>query len=86
MYEYSFESGVIGSRKEKFSIATPKVKDVSDIKVEVIEQTPTLIHSKSTFPDGLTMETKTWSNRVELTTNREIRILEDGSMSLELDN
>ena len=65
MYEYTFTNGA-------GSIDTSFCKNFADIKQELISQTDSCIHRRSTYPNGFVLEVLQYSNKFVIRTNREL--------------
>ncbi len=76
MFKYTFLSGDI-------KINTPFCTNFNDIKRE-ITQTPECIKSKSTYPNGFTIKSVQYADKIEITTNKELIDNGDGSFSVNL--
>ena len=77
MFEYTFTDGEI-------KILTPFCSDLSQIKHEVISQTPDCIHSISTYPNGFVIESFVYNNKIIHKTNKPLVKNSDGTFSVQL--
>lgn len=76
MYKYTF------SGPGKLNIQTPKVNNLDEIK-KVFQQFPDHIESHLEYPNGLILDTVTYADRIEYTSNRPLIVLEDCSIAFE---
>ena len=76
MYKYTF------SGPGKLNIKTPKVDNLEEIK-KVFHQFPDHIESHLEYPNGLILDTITYADRIEYTSNRPLIVLEDCSIAFE---
>lgn len=72
MYTYIFEGA-------GFEIKTPGVSDFSQIKKEIIAQTPERNVFRSTYPTGLVLEVEQDATRTVIYSNRPLTQNPDGS-------
>ncbi|MBS5934911.1 MAG: hypothetical protein KIC94_18770 [Clostridiales bacterium] len=76
MFEYTFENS-----DGDFKILTPFVKDMSEIKKESIQKAD-CIHDKSTFPNGVVLETIQYATKVVVKCSHELINNNDGTYSI----
>ncbi|MDB2085885.1 hypothetical protein [Clostridium paraputrificum] len=76
MFEYTFPA------VEGLHINTPKVDDFSEVKVKVIEQTPTKVHSIAEYPNGVIFETISYIDKLVVRCNHEIIDNHDGTYTV----
>lgn len=79
MHKYTFDKSV-----GKISVKTGFSDDMSDVKLEVIEQRPGFIHSVSTYPNGYILESKQWPDKIEIISSHPIDVDEDGSLFINM--
>lgn len=85
MYHYIFRNDVGPGGKKELKIDTKGfVKDMSEVKFEVIEKTDDFIHSKSTYPNGLVIETKVTATEIELYTSHPIVLGENSELKFSI--
>lgn len=73
----------IENTSKDFLIKTPEALDIPNAKVEIIEQTPTKIHTRNTFANGFVYESVLTEDGCEVTAN--CPIVFDGSTGFHFD-
>jgi hypothetical protein len=76
MYKYVF------SGPGAFNIKTPQVNDISEIKTNM-KQFPDHIESHFEYPNGLILDTITYANKIEYSSNKRLIVAEDCSIIFE---
>lgn len=76
MYEYSFTNGKKKIDTSGFSY------DLSEVKTEVLSHTADCIHMRNTYPNGFTIESLTYADKIIFRTNRELRDNGDGTLTV----
>lgn len=78
MFEYKF-------KRENGNVIinfSPKL-DVANAKNEIIEQRPDFTYNRTTYPDGLIVESKVSINEIIMLTNRKLIKNPDGTFTFE---
>lgn len=73
----------IENPSKDFLIKTTEALDIPNAKVEIIEQTPTKIHTRNTFANGFVYESVLTKDGYEITAN--CPIVFDGSTGFHFD-
>lgn len=76
MFKYTFTG------PGTLNIKTPKVNNFNEIK-KIFQQFPDHIESHFEYPNGLILDTITYCDRVEYSSNKRLIVLEDCSISFE---
>lgn len=76
MYKYVF------SGPGTLNIKSPKVNSVSEIKSDM-KQYADHIEGHFEYPNGLILDTVTYADRIEYTSNKRLIVLEDCSIAFE---
>lgn len=82
MYTYTFSRQ--NGKDFSLNVKTGFTNDMSEVKVDVIEQRSDYLHSKATYPNGFVLEQEVTSDRIILKTSHPIVLDSDGSLKFDV--